>query len=144
MSRISARAGASQVSEPAGFQPVKMAKSQFANRLWNLMVAKGWTQADLGRRAGLGRDQINTYVHGRSLPTPENAKRLADALGIAANQLYPGAEADFSPTGPGLAPFEMRTTTPGKMFVRVNLELPFDAAGKIFQLLQECGAIDSK
>jgi transcriptional regulator with XRE-family HTH domain len=138
MGKISARAlGVAEPKAAAG--GLQDAKDRFAARVWNLTVSKGWTQAELGRRAGLGRDVINSYVNARSLPTVESAKKLAQAFGVTVNHLYPGAEEDFSATGSGITPFEMKTTTTGKMFVRLNMELPFEAAADIFAVLQRHG-----
>lgn len=139
MPKIAARMHTEPGAQGEGVTRSQTAKKQFAARIWNLMVAKGWTQAELARRAGLGRYVINAYINANSLPTPESAKKLADALGVTVNRLYPGAEEDFSATGDGLTPFEMKTTSAGKMFVRLNMEMSFDAAGDIFATLQKHG-----
>src|SRR3546814_4094336 len=55
--------------DPAGeprnlLTPRHLTKQEFGRRLYQLMLAKNWSQADLARRAELGRDSISTYING--------------------------------------------------------------------------------
>lgn len=65
-------------------------KKEFGQRLRALMIAKGWTPAELARRAGMPRNNISTYINGRSFPNDLNLKSLARALGVAPDELLPG------------------------------------------------------
>lgn len=113
----------------------------FSRRLWRLMVAAGWNQSELARRSGVGRDMISGYVRGRHMPDPPHAQKLADALGVPIEDLFPSAsEADL----PGLAikeapPLELRATGDGKAMLHVNLELPMSVALKVLTLIQAEG-----
>lgn len=114
--------------------PTQQARTLFAKRLWRLMTAKGWNQAELGRRAGLGRDVINHYINERALPTAESAKMLADALGITVSKLFPGAG---DPDGDDGAPVHLRQLPDGKAELRVNMIVSYDKALRVLTLLQE-------
>lgn len=72
-----------------------MVRVEFGRRLSAALLAKRpdpWSQADLARAAGLGRDAISTYVRGRSFPEPSSLKRISDALGMKPEDLVPGLE----------------------------------------------------
>src|SRR3546814_10078660 len=74
--------------DPAGeprnlLTPRHLTKQEFGRRLYQLMLAKNWSQADLARRAELGRDSISTYINGKTFPDPLSRKKLADALGVS-------------------------------------------------------------
>lgn len=51
--------------------------------------AKEWTQAELGKRAGVTPQAISTYEKGRSEPEKAVRKALADALGCDEADLFP-------------------------------------------------------
>src|SRR3546814_10206285 len=62
--------------DPAGeprnlLTPRHLTKQEFGRRLYQLMLAKNWSQADLARRAELGRDSISTYINGKTFPDPQ-------------------------------------------------------------------------
>lgn len=69
-----------------------LTREQFGERLFNLMVNKGWSQAELARQADLQRDAISKYIRGVSLPEPHNLKKLADALDVKVEDLQPNVQ----------------------------------------------------
>lgn len=121
--------------------PKQIAKQEFGNRLYKLMLGKGWSQSELARRADLPRDLISTYVRGRSFPTPQSAQRLAKALGIAPEELMPNhvssAIEEDSPA------FDMKVSpnAPNHAWVKVNQLLRLETAVRIAQLVQEDAAL---
>ncbi len=113
------------------------AKKEFSNRLYKLMVGKGWRQSDLSRQASLPRDSISVYMRGRSFPTVNSLRKLATALGVEPEQLLP----DNFVRGEGddpLPALEMKVSpdNPGRAFLRVNQLVPLQTAVKIVELLQ--------
>jgi len=51
------------------------------------MLAKGWHQAKLARRCGVPRNNISTWINGRSYPQPLSLAKLAAALGVAVEEI---------------------------------------------------------
>jgi transcriptional regulator with XRE-family HTH domain len=45
-------------------------KIEFGKKVQDAMLRRGWNQSELGRRAGLKRDNISCYVRGTTLPEP--------------------------------------------------------------------------
>src|SRR5690242_21640521 len=82
-----ARKSKNAIEEPS--KPIN--RTEFARRLYNLMLSKGWRQSELARRAGLPRDSVSTYIRGKVLPTAESVYKLAKAFGIPAEELLPYA-----------------------------------------------------
>ncbi|MGH8561273.1 MAG: helix-turn-helix domain-containing protein, partial [Nevskiales bacterium] len=74
---------------PTSLSSKQQTRYEFGRRLLNLCLQKGWNQSDLARASELGRDAISTYVRGRSFPDPKNLRKLADALGVAMDDLLP-------------------------------------------------------
>ncbi|WP_439377441.1 helix-turn-helix domain-containing protein [Amycolatopsis lexingtonensis] len=48
-----------------------------------LLERKGWTAADLGRQADVHPTSISKWVRGVEVPSVENSRRAADALGVS-------------------------------------------------------------
>jgi transcriptional regulator with XRE-family HTH domain len=114
------------------------AKEAFARRLWRLMLNKGWNQAELGRRAGLSRDVIHSYVNAKSLPNQESLMGLARAFGVTAASLIVGDETLATPAAGAPAPtLHMSPTSDGKVFLQINMEIDQAKALKMIALLQD-------
>lgn len=123
-------------SEP-GLVPRHLTKQEFARRLYQLMLAKGWNQSELGRQAGLPRDAISVYMRGKSLPTPQNLKALAEAFGISEIELLPNhTEAAIDEDMPA---FELRVSvsSPNMAWLRVNRLVSLSTGVKIAELLEQ-------
>lgn len=129
---------------------VNAIRGEFARRLQDAMIHKGWSQSDLARFAsrhlpkpapgqkrgnsGIRRDLISKYIGGVMLPNPVNLDALAKALGVEPGDLMPtvvpGVRND-------LAPFELRALPDGRVFVRVAQTMSQQTALKILGLLTE-------
>ena len=64
-------------------------KQEFGRRLYQQLLSQQINQSELARRSGLGRDSISQYVRGRSVPTPQNLEKIAEALQIEPDDLFP-------------------------------------------------------
>jgi len=64
-------------------------KQEFGRRLYDQLLKQRLNQSDLARKSGLGRDSISQYVRGRSVPTPQNLEKIAEALSIEPDDLFP-------------------------------------------------------
>lgn len=123
--------------EAGALKPVT--KTDFARRLYTLMLGKGWRQAELARRAGLPRDSVSTYIRGKTLPTTTSATKLARALGVEPTELLPYA-VENNPAargGPVDLPELNLTIVEGKAFLQINQYMPTDLAMKMIGLLNE-------
>lgn len=62
-----------------------------SERISGLRLSREWSQADLARRMGLsdawGYLQVSAWETGRQRPSAKNLVRLADALGVSADEL---------------------------------------------------------
>ena len=113
----------------------RVTKQEFAKRLYETMVSKGWTQSELSRATDVGRDSISNYIRGISLPNPRNLKKLADGLGVEMSDLYP----NFSMSAAGMdVPSIQTRALPGDtnfMYLEINCKLPTDVALEVQQLI---------
>src|SRR5690606_21318977 len=102
-------------------------------KAYQLMLKKGLRQSDLAREAGLPRDAIHVYMNAKSLPTPGNLKKLAEALGVEPDELLP---AHIMADQNRLPMFEIKATDrPNVVLLRVSQEVPLPVAMKITELL---------
>lgn len=62
------------------------------SRLADLLEDRGFTQGDLAEATGLHRTHINSIVNGRKTPALETARKIATALGMAIEDIWPGGE----------------------------------------------------
>jgi putative transcriptional regulator len=58
------------------------------NRLRVLRAERGWSQAELGGRAGVSRQAVNAIETGRHDPSLPLALRLARLFGLAVEELF--------------------------------------------------------
>lgn len=114
----------------------KKAREAFAARIRGLATRKGWSQSELAKRAGLGRDVVNKYFNARALPTPASLGKMATALGLSPIDLLPGIGAlPTTATDGPTVPVAMRSTRDGFVFLQVNMEVPFELAIEILSKL---------
>ena len=120
--------------------PVDAVRREFARRLQKAMIEKGWTQSELARAAAPHapdkrriRDNISKYIRGKVLPGPLHLAALAKALGMKPGDLLPSR-----PTAGGAdaSPFDIRETSDGNVWLRVNQAVPWDIALEIGRLLK--------
>lgn len=117
--------------------PREMRKQEFARRVSALLMERNMSQADLSRACGLGRDSISSYVAGKTLPEPKNAKALADALGVTVPELYPGAVENAVDAEIPALQLTGVAGHPNRAWLRINRALSFTAAAKIIAVLEE-------
>lgn len=121
---------------------------ELARRLAHLMADQGLSQADLARKiwgsqtdprgyeVARNRDRISTYLRGVSMPSPENLKQLADALGVTPDDLLPGSGA--SPVDQASPPVSIEVVAGmGKVYLRVNMTVDMATAMKVAGVLDE-------
>jgi transcriptional regulator with XRE-family HTH domain len=121
--------------EETPMAPKMLTKQEFGRRLYQLMIAKGWRQSDLARRADIQRDSVSTYVRGVTWPSQINLEKLAKALDVEPNDLLPNgfgmAVAQDEPD------FELKVSPgdPTMAWLRINRMVPFDIAVEIAAIL---------
>jgi transcriptional regulator with XRE-family HTH domain len=115
--------------------PKQLTKEQFGQRVYNLMVKKGWTQSELARQADMPRDSISLYVRGRTFPQPHNLQKLADALDVDPEQLLPNyAEMAIQMDSP-VIDIKVSSQNPKIAWLRVNRLVTTRTALSIAELL---------
>ncbi len=117
--------------------PKALTKQEFGRRLYAVMMSRGMSQADLARAAEMGRDSISTYVNGKTFPTPRAVKKIADALGVEAEELLPnGLMSAMEDEFPAV---ELRQAAghADKAWLRVNRAMSFATAAKIIAMIDE-------
>lgn len=62
----------------------------YAERLKAALLARGWTQVDLARKAGLDPGHISRYVNGKIAPQRKNYKKILDALEMTEREFMSG------------------------------------------------------
>lgn len=118
--------------------PRSVTKAEFGRRLHQMIVERGWTQSELARRAGVGRDQISTYVRGRSFPEPTSLQKLSKALSVPTEQILPNAAIDGIERDPAPAiQIQQSSANPDQVWVQVNQLVTSDQALRIMQILYE-------
>lgn len=58
------------------------------NRLRAERSKRGWLQADLAARTGLAPSVVSVYENSNVFPDPKNIGRLADAFGVAPDEVF--------------------------------------------------------
>jgi len=77
-------------------------EATFAERLRTTMQAKGWTQERLAERTGVGQPAISNMLNRQSRPQTRTVLRLAEALEVAPEDLWPGIAVSRLPTPPAV------------------------------------------
>jgi len=116
--------------------PKHLTRQEFGNRLYRLMVERGWNQSELARQTNLTRDSISTYIRGVTLPTPKSLQALADTFGLQPVDLLPNAmESAVDEDNPSL---EMRVSAsaPDAAWLRVNRLVSLATAAKVIEIIQ--------
>jgi transcriptional regulator with XRE-family HTH domain len=142
-----------RLSEPAGMtSQMRIDADTFGRRLAALLAERGMNQSDFARqvwgetvdekgyRTAKGRDRISDYVNGRALPSPKLLKEMADALGMAQEDLAPdlatGAAAREKPAIAMSSP----SGRPDLMHVQVDMLIPSELAPDLLTLLNKAKA----
>lgn len=112
-------------------------KKALAERLHDLRRRRGWSQAELARRAGLNRNVINTAERAQSAPTPENLARIATALQVEPKDLTDAVT--LAEIRRAVAAIELTEPKgrPGFTHIQINRLVRSKTALEIFRLLTE-------
>jgi transcriptional regulator with XRE-family HTH domain len=129
----------------APLAPKDAVKVEFARRLQAAMVAKGWRQSDLARRAEkylpankkFGRDSISLYIRGKTLPGPVFLEALCKALEKEPDDLLPTR--GMPAAGENNPPLDVKDAGDGNAWLRVNQAVPWNTAVAILRLLRGDG-----
>ena len=102
------------------------------------MSSRELRPSEVARRAGIGRDSLSLYMNAKTLPTAVSLRKIADALGISAEELMPGT----GERGPDrlIAPeFEMTALSNNAelSWLRINKLVSTGCAMQVIQLLIE-------
>lgn len=120
---------------PAGTALSSISREEFGKRLYGLMVKQGWNQSELGRRAGLERSVISSYIRGLSFPSPQNLQKLATVLKVRIPTLLPnylGQAVDSSED----VSFELKSISgTDKMRVKINHTVSRETAIKLSEIM---------
>lgn len=65
--------------------------------LFEILVSRGMSQADLCRISGLSSGVISSYINGRRVPSIVGAIRIADALGVTLDELVGREPTRYAP-----------------------------------------------
>jgi transcriptional regulator with XRE-family HTH domain len=72
----------------------------FGEKLKALRKERGWSQDELGRRAGIHGRHVGKYEIGRAMPNAETVVQLAKVLGVSIDYLLrDDLDQDASPVG---------------------------------------------
>lgn len=95
--------------------------------------ARGWSQAELAKRAGISQQAVQRYESGEREPRVSSVIAMASALGVTLSYLL-GLD---SPDGSGITPDESRLVamyrsadTRGKALIMMNAEANASASEK--------------
>lgn len=125
---------------PAG-APKDFIKAEFAKRLQKAITDKGWNQSELARRAAaftedgvFGRDNVSTYIRGKTLPGPIHLSALCKVLGVEPSDLVPSrgmpSVDDVNP------PLDVKDLGAGRAWLRVNQPVDWTIALKVLEILR--------
>lgn len=123
---------------------------EFGRRLQARMIALGWNQSELSRRAtenlpkvskgqvqghSLGRDRISSYIRGKYLPRPEALEAIAKALKCKPEDLLPP---DAVPSVVAEGPLmRLEDLGDGRVAIRLNRIVSQKTALAIMTLLNQ-------
>jgi Predicted transcriptional regulator len=114
----------SQASEEA-------ARIEFGTRLDRLIKARGWSQSELSRIVGLGRDSISTYIRGKTKPEPKNLLKICEVLKVKPEDIYPGMlPAHITDTEKPVLEMKQDDKDPSMAWLRVNQKMTLEQAGE--------------
>lgn len=121
--------------------PKEALMAEFARRLQSEMTKKGWNQSDLARQASkfmpdgekLNRDLVSRWLLMKNLPHPVNLDAVAQALGIAREDLLPFKASSVTKA---FSSVDMKELSDGRVWLRVNEPVEWSVAIKVLDLLK--------
>ena len=120
------------------FPEVRDAKLQMlAHRVHQRRTELGWSQAELGRRAELNRNVINTLERRTSFPRRENVVRIAKALGVAVPHLTNAFVHEDLQRAPASLSMTQACGQPNVVLLQIHRRVSPTTASKVIALLSE-------
>lgn len=118
---------------PPGPISADLLKKVFRARVLKQLMLRDWSQAELGRRSGIPRDFISTYLRDppRSMPTQVNIIKIAHALGVKTSELVP----QMGDVTNVVSPLETVGSDEAGTRVRINISLPFWAVAELTAII---------
>ena len=113
-----------------------LTRQEFGRRLYNFMMQKMYSQSDLARASGMGRDSISQYVRGRSVPSPKNLVKLADALDVEVDVLFPNYDAQSNAIEQPTLELKSIEADAEHLWLRINMKVPAEKALAVMQILK--------
>jgi transcriptional regulator with XRE-family HTH domain len=113
-----------------------LTRAEFGKRLYSYMLKKGWNQSTMAREVGLGRDSISQYVRGRSIPNPINLDKLAKALNVEADVLFPNYDAQTNAVEEPTLEMKSIDNDAENMWLRINMKVDAKKALEVFKILK--------
>ena len=113
-----------------------LTRQEFGKRLYNFMMQKRMSQSDLSRASGMGRDSISQYVRGRSVPAPRNLAKLADALDVEVDVLFPNYDAQANAREEATLQIKSIESDAENFWLRVNMKVPAEKAIEVMNILK--------
>lgn len=136
--------------QPTAAAPrVRIELQDFARRLHQELIKKGWTQSDLARAAfgttvdssgykvAKGRDRISVYLRGLQAPDPRHLSAIAKALGVTPEDLAPDLHASAIDREFPEVRINQASGHPGKVHLVVNKIVPATVAAQVFSLISD-------
>jgi transcriptional regulator with XRE-family HTH domain len=108
-----------------------------AGRIAEMRRDRGWSQAELARRAGLNRNVVNTTENESSFPTRENLERMARALSVELSKITDVYVEEAHHRAPAALNITEAKNRPGFAWIQVNRLVRSTTALKIYQLIAE-------
>jgi transcriptional regulator with XRE-family HTH domain len=118
--------------------PRHLSKQEFGQRLKRKMIEKGLHHAELARRADLPRNNVSTYINGRSYPSETSLAKLAKALGVSADDLLPN-RVELAIRGEQMPDMQIKASVsdPNRSWLQINRLVSTNCALAIAKLLQD-------
>ena len=114
----------------------------WANKIRELTIRSGLTQAELARRTGVNRDAFGRYHNGVTKPPPQKLIMLARAFGVRPSEIDPEFSHldDAELTDPAATqPYSISPPTdgnPSHVHLDVSCDLPITVAMRLIEILQ--------
>ncbi|WP_408903174.1 helix-turn-helix transcriptional regulator [Methylobacterium radiotolerans] len=120
------------------FPEVRDAKLQMlAQCVRERRIELGWSQAELGRRAELNRNVINTLERRTSFPRRENVIRIAGALGVAVPHLTNAFVHEDMQRAPASLSMTQACGQPNVVLLQIHRRVSPATALKVMAVLSE-------
>lgn len=122
--------------------PDEAVKVFFAQKLQQLMLAKGWNQSDLAHHASwhaaegveLSRAVISSYINAKNKPSPARLAALCKTFRVKPTDLLPAAG---RPAAGEKDKLSMKTLDDGTAWLRINQAVPVNIAFRIMAIMGE-------